>query len=67
MYPTPMPTPEKSPLLSPKDVALRLRISRAMAYKLLTTRALPYVRIGRSVRVREADLEAFIQKCANLD
>jgi excisionase family DNA binding protein len=50
-------------LLKPQDVAQRLKISRAMAYKLLTLGELPTVRIGRIVRVREADLEAYIQKC----
>ena len=52
-----------APLLKPQDVALRLKISRAMAYRLLTTGELPSVRIGRIVRVRETDLEAYIQKC----
>jgi excisionase family DNA binding protein len=50
-------------LLKPQDIAQRLKISRAMAYKLLTMGELPAVRIGRIVRVREADLEAYIQKC----
>lgn len=50
-------------LLKPQDIAQRLKISRAMAYKLLTMGELPSVRIGRIVRVREADLEAYIQKC----
>jgi excisionase family DNA binding protein len=50
-------------LLKPQDVAQRLKISRAMAYKLLTRGDLPSVKIGRIVRVREADLEAYIQKC----
>ena len=50
-------------LLKPQEIAQRLNISRAMAYKLLNTGELPTVRIGRIVRVREADLEAYIQKC----
>jgi excisionase family DNA binding protein len=49
-------------LLKPMDLAKRLNISRAMAYKLLTLGELPCVRIGRAVRVREADLESYIQK-----
>jgi excisionase family DNA binding protein len=51
-----------SALLKPQDVAQRLKISRAMAYKLLTIGELPSVRIGRIVRVLESDLEAYIQK-----
>jgi excisionase family DNA binding protein len=50
-------------LLKPQDVAQRLKISRAMAYKLLTMGELPAIRIGRIVRVRETDLEEYIQKC----
>jgi excisionase family DNA binding protein len=50
-------------LLKPQDVAQRLKISRAMAYRLITLGELPSVRIGRIVRVREADLDEFIQKC----
>lgn len=58
----PYPTPGGTQLLSPQEVAARLKVSRAMAYKLLSSRAIPLVRIGRSVRVRECDLEAYILK-----
>ncbi len=53
------------PLLTVVEVARRLSISRTAAYMLLDERrpggaALPSVRIGTSLRVRPADLEAFI-------
>jgi len=47
-------------LLRIEDVAERLAISRSMAWKLVTYGQLRSVRIGRSVRVRPADLEAYL-------
>ena len=54
-------------LLKAGDVARILNISQSMAYILMQTRAIPVVRIGRSVRVRPSDLEAYIDKCRNND
>ena len=51
-------------LLKVCDVAKILNISPSSAYNLVQTRQLPSVRMGKSVRVRPIDLEAFIQ--ANL-
>ena len=51
-------------LLKVDDVVKILNISRSAAYNLVQTRQLPSVRMGKSVRVRPVDLEAFIQ--ANL-
>ena len=48
-------------LLSASDVAEVLKISRAMAYKLMRTREIPTVQIGKSKRVRLSDLKVFIQ------
>ena len=67
METTPPIFPERTHLLSPREVALRLRISRAMAYKLLTAREIPSIRIGRAVRVREKDLEAYISRGLSMD
>jgi excisionase family DNA binding protein len=55
---------DKKRLLKPGDVAGILNISRSFAYHLLETRQLPTVRIGRTLRVRAQDLEAYIE--ANL-
>ena len=52
----------QNPLLRVADVAKRLNISRSLAYKLLQTGAIPTIRINTVVRVREDDLEEFIQK-----
>ena len=48
-------------LLRIEDVARQLAISRSMAWKLVTYGQLRSVRIGRAVRVRPADLEAFVE------
>jgi excisionase family DNA binding protein len=47
-------------LLRIEEVADRLAVSRSMAWKLVTEGQLRSVRIGRAVRVRPADLEAYI-------
>jgi excisionase family DNA binding protein len=48
-------------LLRLEDIAERLAISRSMAWKLIATGELRAVRIGRALRVRPADLEAYIE------
>ncbi len=47
-------------LLRLDEVADRLSISKSMAWKLIAYGQIPSVRIGRAVRVRPADLEAYI-------
>ena len=47
-------------LLRIEAVAERLSVSRSMAWKLIDSGALRSVRIGRAVRVRPADLEAYL-------
>ena len=49
-------------LMKPAEVADILQVSRAMAYKLLQQGEIPTVRIGKSVRVRRADLERYIHE-----
>lgn len=47
-------------LLRIEAVAERLSVSRSMAWKLIDSGDLRSVRIGRAVRVRPADLEAYL-------
>lgn len=56
-------TPKSSiaTLLTRKQVANRLGQSVQTVARLLVTGALPYARIGRSVLIRESDLQAFIE------
>jgi len=51
-------------LLRLHEVADRLSISTSMAWKIVAHGHLPSVRIGRAVRVRPADLEAFLESAA---
>jgi excisionase family DNA binding protein len=55
-------TPDLNPnqLLRADQVAERLGISRALAYRLMKSGEIPTVRFIGSVRVRESDLQAFI-------
>ena len=48
-------------LLNGKDVARILNVSLAFAYRLMAQGQIPSVRLGRSVRVRKVDLQAFIE------
>ena len=55
------PVDERMPrLLRIDDIADRLAISRSMAWKLVATGEMRSLRIGRSVRVRPADLDAYL-------
>lgn len=47
-------------LLRIEEIAERLAVSRSMAWKLIAHGELRSVRIGRAVRVRPADLEAYV-------
>jgi len=53
---------EKTPLLTASDVATYLKISRALAYRLVVEGKLPGIRFGRTVRVLEQDLIAFVHQ-----
>jgi excisionase family DNA binding protein len=45
------------------EVARRLAISRAAAYRLVRSGQLPGVRIGQTWRVLRADFDAYLAKC----
>ncbi len=47
--------------LTPKDIEKRLKLSHATVYKLMNLPDFPKVKIGRSVRVRESDFNAFME------
>jgi excisionase family DNA binding protein len=51
-------------LLRIDDVAIRLSISRSMAWKLIAYGQLRSLRIGRAVRVRPVDLDAYVARAA---
>lgn len=43
------------------EVAERLRVSTMTIYRLIRSGELPAVRIGRNYRVRQGDLEAYLE------
>lgn len=49
-----------APLLTPDDVAARLQVSRRTVYQLVRSGLKPTF-IGRLLRVREADLAAYVE------
>jgi excisionase family DNA binding protein len=49
-------------LLSPEQVAERLGIGRTFAYKLLAEKRIPSFTIGKLRRVRESDLDRYIEE-----
>ena len=51
-----------SRLLTAPDVARILNISKGAAYQLIQQGKIPSVRIGRSVRVKDEDLDNFLSK-----
>jgi excisionase family DNA binding protein len=52
-------------LLTPEEVSDRLCISKRSLYELLRRdTGLPVVRLGRAVRFRSVDVEAFVEKLA---
>jgi excisionase family DNA binding protein len=48
-------------LLTAGEVADRLRVSTMTVYRLIRRGELPAVRVGRNYRVRESDLDAYLE------
>ncbi len=55
------PTLEDKQLMTVKEVALLLRISRSALYRLIERGELPSLRLGHSVRLRADDVLAFMR------
>lgn len=53
-------TEPTDPLLDLLGIADRCNISERMARRLISERRLPVVKVGRHVRVRSSDLEAYL-------
>ncbi len=48
-------------LLTPNEVAEALRVSSMTVYRLIKAGDLPAARIGKSFRIREEDVDAYLQ------
>ena len=53
---------QQGQLLTLAQVSSRLQVSRTTTWRLVNERGMRCVRIGSSVRVREADLAAWLEK-----
>jgi excisionase family DNA binding protein len=49
-----------SPLLTVKEVAGRLGLKPVSVYKLCSTGALPFIRLGGAIRMAEADVAQLV-------
>jgi excisionase family DNA binding protein len=49
-------------LLTAKDVALILKVSKSLAYRLVSQGQIDGVRFGRTVRIKPESLDKFIEK-----
>ena len=54
--------PTQSRMLKATEVAKILNVSRSHAYKLMKTNQIPSIRIGSARRVRDIDLQNYIQQ-----
>lgn len=54
-------------LMRVSEVTHELQLARSFVYELIQSGQLPAVRIGRSVRVPRAELEAWVQERAHVD
>jgi excisionase family DNA binding protein len=52
--------PFAAPLLTVREVADVLRVSKMTVYRLIKTGELPAFRIGKNYRIRQPELEAFL-------
>jgi excisionase family DNA binding protein len=48
-------------LLTPSEVAEQLRVSTMTVYRLIKSGELPAARISKSFRIREADVDAYLE------
>jgi excisionase family DNA binding protein len=55
-------SPASERLLTMKEVAARLQISAVTAWRLTAERGLRKISIGRCVRVRETDLQGWLER-----
>ena len=44
------------------EVARYLKLSRSKVYLLVTQKKIPYIRIGKNVRIRQSDLETWLNQ-----
>ena len=50
-------------LLSPKELSRLLRVSKPWPYIMVKRGALPYYKMGKVIRFRWSDIEAYLEQC----
>ena len=65
MLSSPKPETQTEHLMSPEELQSFLGVSRTYAYGLLSSGAIPSIRIGKLRRVRRLDVDAFLE--ANIE
>lgn len=55
----------EDPILSIPEVARYLKISKSKIYSLVSKEEIPHLKIGRNVRIRRQDLQAWMEKQCN--
>ena len=53
-------------ILTVREVAEYLKISKAKIYYLIKRREIPHIKIGRNVRIRLHDLQLWLEKLASM-
>jgi excisionase family DNA binding protein len=52
----------EDPILTIPEVARYLKISKSKIYSLVAREEIPHLKIGRNVRIRRKDLQAWMEK-----
>jgi len=52
----------EDPILTIPEVARYLKVSKAKVYDLVSKNEIPHLKIGRNVRIRQADLQVWVEK-----
>ncbi len=55
----------EDPILTIPEVARYLKMSKSKVYSLVAREEIPHLKIGRSVRIRRKDLQAWMEKQSN--
>ncbi|MFJ5017007.1 helix-turn-helix domain-containing protein [Streptomyces griseoluteus] len=63
---TTLPAPIDRLLYKPEEAAEALAIGRSTVYELMAEGSLKYIKLGRTRRIRRADLEAYVANLAPL-
>ena len=54
--------PSEDVIMTVPEVARHLKISKSKIYYLVSKKEIPHLKIGRNVRIRQADLQIWIEK-----